>query len=106
MSEEKQYQFKNYVIGYDKDIRDKSAFTICEKKEEYLLVIGTLYDKSADILDEWLEHLHLENEKLQNIIKEVKEYIEDACYLEETNYPNCLGHKQTMKVLEILDKGE
>ena len=45
-----------------------------------------------------------EIERLHSIIKEVREYIKDACYLDEINYPNSLGHKQTMKVLEILDK--
>ena len=40
----------------------------------------------------------------ENIIKEVREYIKDACWLDEVNKPNSLGHKQTMKILEILDK--
>ena len=30
------------------------------------------------------------------------EYIEDACWLDEINKPNSLGHKQTIKLLNIL----
>ncbi len=56
-----------------------------------------------DLIDEILK-LEDKNEELHSIIKEVREYIKDACYLDEINYPNSLGHKQTMKVLEILDK--
>lgn len=40
----------------------------------------------------------------ENVIKEVREYIKEACWLDEVNKPNALGHKQTMKILEILDK--
>lgn len=45
-----------------------------------------------------------ELQQKENIIKEVREYIKEACWLDEVNKPNSLGHKQTMKVLEILDK--
>ncbi len=51
-----------------------------------------------------IKQLERKLQQKENIIKEVREYIKDACYLDEINYPNSLGHKQTMKVLEILDK--
>ena len=61
-------------------------------------------DKVINDLLSRITALEWEIERLESIIKEVREYIKDACYLDEINYPNSLGHKQTMKVLEILDK--
>ena len=45
-------------------------------------------------------------QEANNIIKEARKYIKEACWLDEVNKPNALGHKQTLKVLAILDKGE
>lgn len=61
----------------------------------------------SDELEEQERHIkeaELEIKRLHTIIKEVKQYIKEACWLDEVNKPNSLGHKQTMKVLEILDK--
>lgn len=63
-------------------------------KREYTKQIKISTDRKKEI------------ERLENIIKEAREYIKEACWLDEVNKPNSLGHKQTMKVLEILDKGE
>lgn len=58
--------------------------------------------KSKELLKKYNE-LKSQLQQKENIIKEVREYVKEACWLDEVNKPNALGHKQTMKILEILD---
>lgn len=74
------------------------------------------YDIEYQKKDKEIERLNENNQAMQeemartwkklyekeNIIEEARKYIEDACWLDEVNKPNSLGHKQTIKLLEIL----
>jgi len=73
-------------------------------KELIEKIITYNYNEYGAEFGDALVDLKHENEWLHHIIKEVREYIKGACWLDEVNKPNALGHKQTMKVLEILDK--
>ena len=77
--------------------------TIKEYTEQLETENRTLYE-DKNYWKKLAEKRKSQLQQKENIIKEVREYIKDACYLDEINYPNSLGHKQTMKVLEILDK--
>ena len=74
------------------------------KKESEKVLKIIIKDRDLLTLQSIIEGQKEEIERLHNIIKEVREYIKEACWLDEVNKPNSLGHKQTMKVLEILDK--
>jgi hypothetical protein len=62
-------------------------------------------DKVINDLLKRISDLEFEVEKKQVIIDEAIAYIEEACWLDEVNKPNSLGHKQTIKVIETLLKG-
>lgn len=94
------------MVYLDPTERDRIVEEINRLKgidESHQRLNGELREEN-DIAQEKVKSAIKEIERLHSIIKEVREYIKDACYLDEINYPNSLGHKQTMKVLAILDK--
>ena len=75
-------------------------------------VIQTLENKDKEIerlkennqaMQEEMARTWKKLDEKENIIEEARKYIEDACWLDEVNKPNSLGHKQTIKLLEILN---
>lgn len=102
MSEEKTYQFNNYVIGYDKGFKDRSCLTICDKQGDTLYVIDTLYDESANVMSKLLDSLQNQLQQKENIIKEVREYIEEKKYSFCDDYD--LRCEDIQDILKILDK--
>ena len=98
-------------------IREYFRFELHRKIKEFGGAANFKTEDAINVLDKILKEYKVnliefkesneikeEIERLHSIIKEVREYIEDACWLDEINKNNILGHKQTMKVLEILDK--
>ncbi|MBR1386416.1 MAG: hypothetical protein IJ568_06270 [Bacilli bacterium] len=75
MSEEKIYQFNEYVLGYDKSENDRSALIISKVLNGNMYVMAELYDGSADVISMILDRLNKELQQKENIIKEVREYI-------------------------------
>jgi len=62
-------------------------------------------DKVVNDLLKRISNLEFEVEDLEKYkarCEKAIEYIEDACWLDEINKPNSLGHKQTIKLLNIL----
>lgn len=49
-----------------------------------------------------ISNLEFDVEDKDRRINKAIEYIKDACWLDEVNKPNSLGHKQTIKLLNIL----
>ena len=66
---------------------------------------GRTSDKTQSVINDLLKrisNLEFDVEDKDRRINRAIEYIKDACWLDEVNKPNSLGHKQTIKVLEIL----
>jgi len=59
-------------------------------------------DKVVNDLLKRISNLEFDVEDKDRRINRTIEYIKDVCWLDEINKPNSLGHKQTIKVLEIL----
>ena len=59
-------------------------------------------DKVINDLLKRISNLEFDVEDKDRRINRAIEYIKSACWLDEVNKPNSLGHKQTIKVLEIL----
>ena len=59
-------------------------------------------DKVINDLLKRISNLEFDVEDKDRRINRAIEYIKSASWLDEVNKPNSLGHKQTIKVLEIL----
>lgn len=88
MSEEKQYQFDNYVIGYDKGFKDRSCLIIGEKRGDNFYIINSLYDETANILNKILDGYKKEIERLNEELE---------VYKDANKY-----HQNTIKELETV----
>lgn len=75
MSDEKVYQFNEYVLGYDSGIKDKRCLTISKIQNGNMYVMGSFYDEVADIISNMLD-------SLQTTVNNCKERI---AYLERSN---------------------
>lgn len=78
MNEEKIYTFNEYILGYEKGNNDRSCLTISKIINDYMYVMSSLYDGSADVISMILDNLQKENkqlkEQLQNISSEFLKY--------------------------------
>lgn len=106
MSEEKVYQFNEYVLGYDKGKTDRSVLTISKVLNDNMYVMATLTDGSADVISLMLDNLIKKLQKKENIIKEVREYCNNDNNFEiMTDFDTFENHNRIGKeLLEILDK--
>jgi hypothetical protein len=111
MSEEKIYQFNEYVLGYDKGENDRSALTISKVLNNNMYIMATLTDGSADVIILMLDELNKELQQKENIIKKIREYIENtpkivrSIYLRDKESNFVFIEKEVKKeLLEILDK--
>ena len=68
-----------------------------------VVISGETYDEYKGTLQEQLEEKDKEIERLNNIIKEVREYIEHKASIRECYMINGNEYKD---ILKILDKGE
>lgn len=101
MSEEKIYQFNEYVLGYDKGENDRSALTISKVLNGNMYVMATLTDGSADVISLMLDELNKELQQKESIIKEVREYASGDLRLYDNE---SIEFEISTKLLEILDK--
>lgn len=76
MSEEKIYQFNEYVLGYDKGGNDRSALTISKVLNGNMCVMAELYDGSAQIVSTILDDLNKELQQKENIINELEKVLD------------------------------
>lgn len=120
MSEEKLYQFNEYVLGYDKGHNDRSCLTISKIQNDNMYVMSSLYDGSADVISLMLDSLQEEliqtkllNEKYQlkkdkqkEVLDDIKENLKniDFEYLRLTNN-HCLADylERLLKLLEEIE---
>lgn len=130
MSEEKVYQFNEYVLGYDKGSKDRSCLTISKILNDNMYVMASLYDGSADVISLMLDNLQEEIKRLnkriedlntineehrilngmirkqlqqkENIIKEAREYI-DHYAIENEDYSKIYSVEEE-DLIDILDK--
>jgi len=66
---------------------------------------GRTSDKTQSVINDLLKrisNLEFDVEDKDRRINRAIEYIKSACWLDEINKPNSLGHKQTIKLLNIL----
>ena len=76
-----------------------------EQYDKHKKKIDSNKDKVINDLLKRISNLEFEVEDLEKYKtrnEKAIEYIEDACWLDEINKPNSLGHKQTIKLLNIL----
>ncbi len=119
MIKEKAYKYKNYQISYDEGLKDRSALVIGIKEKDTLYITGELYDESANAVIKILDNLESQIKLKENIIKEVREYIEKDTRWFDSEYASVYGELCTCKgansnrlevlvnpsnILEILDK--
>lgn len=92
--EEKIYQFNEYILGYDKGLKDRSCLTISKSQNDTLYVMASLYDGSADVINTMLDSMQQEITRLNNIIntleKELKDIYEGEYSLTEKEIKNKL----------------
>ena len=89
MSEEKLYQFNEYVLSYDKGHNDRSCLTISKIQNDNMYVMSSLYDGSADVINLMLNSLQeelrqtkllkekyqLKKDKQKELLDKIKEYL-------------------------------
>lgn len=117
MSDEKVYQFNEYVLGYDKGLNDRSCLTISKMQNGNIYVMSSLYDGSADIISNILDNLQQELERYKHYSKTtgIEELMQENEYLKKhqrfhkkfgNDYIFCVeGDKETYKDL-LLEKQE
>ena len=122
MNKEEIYTFNNFVISYDKNIKDRSYLLISKIAKTNIYILGELYDEGADIVNTIINELQQENKQLKiqvsareevankykKVIDETRHYVEKECNdlligyfhnrFDTTEYYE--------KLLQILDKGE
>ena len=118
MSEEKLYQFNEYVLGYDKGHNDRSCLTISKIQNDNMYVMSSLYDGSADVISLMLDSLQEElrqtkllKEKYQlkkDKYKEVLDKIKEKCLSIKGNPEHTIVSKNELvkQFLELLEEIE
>ena len=84
----------------------KSMFELLNERmtKEEIIKIVTSYDNKFNELEEENKQLKEQLQQKENIIKEVREYIEETCYYDELeNYSN-MTSDEVKELLKILDK--
>ena len=77
MSDEKVYQFNEYVLGYDKGLNDRSSLTISKVQNGNMYVMATLTDGSADVINMMLDNLQNEIDNLKDQVEWWKQQCDD-----------------------------
>ena len=103
MIKEKAYKYKNYQISYDEGLKDRSALVIGIKEKDTLYIIGELYDESANAVIKILDDLESQIKQKENIIKEVREYIEQLLEYKKEDYYKGISLDYVERILDILE---
>lgn len=75
MNKEEIYTFNNFVISYDKNIKDRSYLLISKIAKTNIYILGELYDEGADIVNTIINELQQENKQLKDNWNKLKEFI-------------------------------
>lgn len=104
---DKVYTYDEYILSYDMgEENDRSCMIISKILNGNLYVMAELYDGSADIISIMLDNLQQQLQQKENIIKEVREYIENTTYADITGLEthSIKEFWFVKELLEILDK--
>lgn len=85
MNKEEIYTFNNFVISYDKNIKDRSYLLISKIDKTNIYGLGELYDESADIVNTIINELQQENKQLKERLERIDNYL-DKNYTAENQY--------------------
>ena len=77
MNREEIYTFNNFVISYDKNIKDRSYLLISKIAKTNIYILGELYDEGADIVNTIINELKQENKQLKDNWNKIEQIIEN-----------------------------